>query len=693
MYAQTKVNEWEDIVFDFSSITGTYPIIALMPDFNDPVDLDADITLYFDDIIVNNNPDPITGTNFTISGNTNQTNTILTYTGGTTTSNQNGDYFITVDSGWSGTVTPSKAGYVFSPVQKSYSNLSENAINQDYSATVTATTYSISGNTGVEGALITWADGTTTSNVNGDYSITIPFGWSGAVTPTFEGYRFNPTEKVYVNVITNQVSQDFTAISDASIVDLFQSSYKLYSDIRLDNGIYLDALAINAQNKPASIVACGVGLVSLAIADAMYQKTGDAANWEPNAAAKTLETMQTLIDFKNNGHTNGTGMFHRYFNQNTGGTTGSWTGEYSTADNAIFAFGLIICKNYFSNNASVVNAANLLLIDMDFTAAIGSTNIAMVLDEAGYGQIAFTIPWNEYMMVAWLAKNSNPAFPGYAKSQTFWNTYFANPKTAPVNHPVYNGFELLSDGGFCSTFTIQFCYYYINYFRNNVDYMWYFNNWMNADNQFQGGETYEWGLGAGEVPGGGYSADKINGNPNNIVSPQIIAGFIPIYDQSKPDLKSLYDGGNGPAVYNLPSNPAKKVLWRYSQSNHSLRTPYIQAVDFSTMLYGLASLPEFLGPDWFNDHNAVNFPTSVNESVGRNISIFPNPVTQTLFVNLGDVSSAKLEIFGISGQLIYITQLNNTSGSIDVSRLIYKGLAIVKITTKSGASSFKIQIK
>jgi hypothetical protein len=62
-------------------------------------------------------------------------------------------------------------------------------------------------------------------------------------------------------------------------------------------------------------------------------------------------------------------------------------------------------------------------------------------------------------------------------------------------------------------------------------------------------------------------------------------------------------------------------------------------------------------------------------------------------VNLGDVSSAKLEIFGISGQLIYITQLNNTSGSIDVSRLIYKGLAIVKITTKSGASSFKIQIK
>lgn len=57
MSPQTKTEEWEDIVFDFSEKTGTYPIIAFMPDFEDPLTLTEDITLYFDDIILNNSPD------------------------------------------------------------------------------------------------------------------------------------------------------------------------------------------------------------------------------------------------------------------------------------------------------------------------------------------------------------------------------------------------------------------------------------------------------------------------------------------------------------------------------------------------------------------------------------------------------------------------------------------------------------
>ncbi len=58
MYPQTKVDEWEDIVFDFRSKTGTYPIIAFMPDAADPVGLSEDATIYFDDIIVSNDSVP-----------------------------------------------------------------------------------------------------------------------------------------------------------------------------------------------------------------------------------------------------------------------------------------------------------------------------------------------------------------------------------------------------------------------------------------------------------------------------------------------------------------------------------------------------------------------------------------------------------------------------------------------------------
>ncbi len=67
--AQTVYNGWQDIVFDFTSKTGTYPILAFMPDFADPVGLTDDITIYFDDFIINNDPNPITPTTQVINVN------------------------------------------------------------------------------------------------------------------------------------------------------------------------------------------------------------------------------------------------------------------------------------------------------------------------------------------------------------------------------------------------------------------------------------------------------------------------------------------------------------------------------------------------------------------------------------------------------------------------------------------------
>jgi hypothetical protein len=58
MFLQTSTGVWEDIVFDFTSLTGTYPVISFMPDFEDPLTLTEDIIIYFDDIIVNNDPTP-----------------------------------------------------------------------------------------------------------------------------------------------------------------------------------------------------------------------------------------------------------------------------------------------------------------------------------------------------------------------------------------------------------------------------------------------------------------------------------------------------------------------------------------------------------------------------------------------------------------------------------------------------------
>jgi hypothetical protein len=47
----SEESAWEQFVFHFPDATGTYPIIALLPDFNDPVNLTEDIVIYVDDII------------------------------------------------------------------------------------------------------------------------------------------------------------------------------------------------------------------------------------------------------------------------------------------------------------------------------------------------------------------------------------------------------------------------------------------------------------------------------------------------------------------------------------------------------------------------------------------------------------------------------------------------------------------
>ena len=47
--------------------------------------------------------------------------------------------------------------------------------------------------------------GSGTTNAQGEYSITVDYGWSGTITPTKEGYIFDPASKTYTNVTENQM--------------------------------------------------------------------------------------------------------------------------------------------------------------------------------------------------------------------------------------------------------------------------------------------------------------------------------------------------------------------------------------------------------------------------------------------------------------------------------------------------------
>jgi hypothetical protein len=59
---QTETGMWVDMVFPFDTMTGTYPVIAFMPDFEDPFTAPELQVIYFDNIRVNSNPNPADNT-------------------------------------------------------------------------------------------------------------------------------------------------------------------------------------------------------------------------------------------------------------------------------------------------------------------------------------------------------------------------------------------------------------------------------------------------------------------------------------------------------------------------------------------------------------------------------------------------------------------------------------------------------
>ena len=137
----------------------------------------------------------------------------------TTTTDGSGNYSITVQGGWSGSVTPSLTGYTFTPAVRSYSSISSDQLNQDY--TVAPTVYTISGNAGIGSAVLSWTDGTaktTTADGTGLYSFTVSYNWSGTVTPSLSSHSFTPANRTYSNVLSDQTAQNYTASANFLIV-------------------------------------------------------------------------------------------------------------------------------------------------------------------------------------------------------------------------------------------------------------------------------------------------------------------------------------------------------------------------------------------------------------------------------------------------------------------------------------------
>lgn len=144
--------------------------------------------------------------------------------GGSASTNSSGNYNNNVTNGWTGTATPSLAGYTFAPANRSYSNVVVDQTSQNYIATpityIVSGRITDSGGSGLSNVQLSFSNGgwTTTTDSNGDYSQVVTYNWSGTVTPTRAGYYFTPTYRAYSNVLSNQTSQNYTTAGIANTI-------------------------------------------------------------------------------------------------------------------------------------------------------------------------------------------------------------------------------------------------------------------------------------------------------------------------------------------------------------------------------------------------------------------------------------------------------------------------------------------
>jgi len=144
----------------------------------------------------------------TISGSTGIEGVQMTGLPENPLTDKQGKYSATVDYGWYGTVMPIKEGYKFTPEQMPYQAVTENAKNQNY--TYTKITYDITGNAQIAGVAMKGFPGRAViTNASGSYTATVEHGWAGTVTPTKEGYDFEPASLPFNNVLGPQSGQDF----------------------------------------------------------------------------------------------------------------------------------------------------------------------------------------------------------------------------------------------------------------------------------------------------------------------------------------------------------------------------------------------------------------------------------------------------------------------------------------------------
>ncbi len=226
---------------------------------------------------------------YTISGTTGTPRAALSGFPGDPVSDDQGKYTAQVEYGWNGAVTPKKEGFIFNPPVKEYAPVTQN-MTQNYTAQ--GITYKITGNTGGQAQVILkGAPGTSAvvSGADGAYSIDVPYGWKGKITPVKGGFTFDPNVREYPEVLYPQPAQDYVA----RVVQ-----YSVAGRIVDETGNGLAEAMVRADGIPEAVMTDGNGQFDLKVNFGWKGKlTFEKEGYTFNPSTKMMEPVS--VDIKN----------------------------------------------------------------------------------------------------------------------------------------------------------------------------------------------------------------------------------------------------------------------------------------------------------------------------------------------------------------------------------------------------------
>lgn len=393
----------------------------------------------------------------------------------------------------------------------------------------------------------------------------------------------------------------------------YLKAYQLVADQRHPTtGVYRDAYVTSGQGDvPSSVAATGVGLIALTIAD--------REGWEDSAEELIVQTLRFMngleAGFSPARHGE-TGFFRHWISPVTGAR--AWNSEYSTIDTALLVHGALFAAKYFSANTEINQLAQELFNSIVWEAAIHQSQtgtLYMVIDENGKGQ-AVTRPFNEYVIVADLARLA----PENTTAKETWDAVYRPEKLTNLPQVNYFGHTILSDGSLLSSFVPQFVFYLVYDYATSEAYQEFFIQAQQADkydwNRRPNWPAYLWGHGAGTQTGlgDGYQANAIGRNPYGIVSPYIIAGFLPVYPAGLDDLYQIYQNYLPFDHYENPNDErdvrrfqqaykyglARLAPRQWQEGKARWYPDHMSVIDWSSMLYGLTAYKH--GMEAFTDY-------------------------------------------------------------------------------------------